>query len=69
MYLNPNELRAMRKGLQLTQQQLADAIGVSRALVNHMEAGRAPITLTTSLAVRFVVNHPEARPSIIVHKG
>lgn len=39
----------------MTQQALADAIGMSRKSIVEMEKGRAPIEERTELAVRYVV--------------
>lgn len=39
----------LRKALDLTQEQLADKIGVSRISVVNVECGRQGLTLTTAI--------------------
>lgn len=58
--MQPDELKALRTGAGLTQQQLANAIGMTRVSVGLMERGQAPIERRTALAVRYVSEHPEA---------
>ncbi len=50
-----NRIRVERAELRMTQQQLADAIGVSRQTVNAIESGRfVPSTvLALKIARRF----------------
>ncbi len=50
-----NRIRVERTELRMTQQQLADAIGVSRQTVNAIESGRfVPSTvLALKIARRF----------------
>ena len=48
--MKPDELKALRKGTGLSQQGLANHLGVSRKFVNEMENG-APIDSRTELAV------------------
>ncbi len=50
-----NKIRVERAELRMTQQQLADAIGVSRQTVNAIESGRfVPSTvLALKIARRF----------------
>jgi DNA-binding XRE family transcriptional regulator len=57
--MQPAELKALRKSVKMTQDQLADAVGLSRVTVGLMERGEAPIEKRTALAVRAVVAHPE----------
>ncbi|MFZ2996813.1 helix-turn-helix transcriptional regulator [Sphingobium sp.] len=54
--MQPTEMRDIRKAAGLTQEQLADAIGVSRVLIGQMERGNAPIEKRTELAIRYVVD-------------
>ncbi len=41
----------VRKNKNMTQQELADAIGVSRAMISNWESGRNPITLEHFLSL------------------
>lgn len=54
-----DEMKALRKAAGLTQEQLADAIGLSRVTIGLMERGQAPIERRTALAVRYLSEHPE----------
>lgn len=49
--MKPDELKALRKGTGLSQQGLANELGVSRKFVNELENG-APIDQRTQLAVQ-----------------
>lgn len=55
--MQPDEMRALRKAAGLTQQELADEIGMSRIAINKMEAAKAVIEKRTELAVRYVAEH------------
>jgi putative transcriptional regulator len=46
-----NELRALRQAHALTQQQLAEALGVSRQTVISIEAGRYDPSLLLAFAI------------------
>jgi putative transcriptional regulator len=46
-----NELRAMRQAHGLTQQQLAEALGVSRQTVISIEAGKYDPSLALAFAI------------------
>lgn len=50
-----SRVRAMRKELHLTQQQLADLAGVSAATVRHIEHGTGKSTMKSVLAVMEVL--------------
>lgn len=50
-----NRVRAMRKELRLTQQQLADLAGVSDATVRQIERGTGKTTLKSVLSVLEVL--------------
>lgn len=52
--MQPDELKALRKQMDMTQQDMADAIGMSRKAIVEMEAGKAPIEKRTELALRYV---------------
>jgi DNA-binding XRE family transcriptional regulator len=54
--MQPDELKVLRKVAGWTQDELAEAIGVSRVLIGQMERGQAPIERRTELAVRYVVD-------------
>lgn len=46
-----NELRALRQAYALTQQQLAEALGVSRQTVISIEAGKYDPSLLLAFAI------------------
>jgi DNA-binding XRE family transcriptional regulator len=50
------ELKAARSALGLTQEELAQGLGMSRKAINEMEAGKAAIEKRTELAVRQLFN-------------
>jgi DNA-binding transcriptional regulator YiaG len=50
--MKPEELRQIRKQLNLTQQQLADILGVSSRQVIRWEKGDYPISKIAEVAVR-----------------
>ena len=52
MTMQPPDLKAFRDALGMSQQQMADALGMSRKAINEMEGGKARIELRTALAVR-----------------
>lgn len=54
--MTPDELKNIRKGLGWTQQQLADALGMSRKAIVEMEGDKAPIEQRTALAVMQLFN-------------
>ena len=45
----------MRKRLDMTQAELARALGMQRNSITLMEAGVRPVVKTTELAVRFLL--------------
>jgi HTH-type transcriptional regulator / antitoxin HipB len=45
-----DELRIRRRGLRLSQDQLADAIGVNRRVVGELERGKGTVRLEIALA-------------------
>jgi len=45
-----NEIRALRMGRRLTQQELADIIGVNRRVVGELERGKGSVRLEIALA-------------------
>jgi DNA-binding XRE family transcriptional regulator len=50
--MEPDEFRALRRGLALTQAGIASWLGVSRKTVVEMEAGRSNIDERTTISVR-----------------
>ncbi len=55
--LRAHEVRLIRKKLKLSQQVLADALGIShRTTVGRWEAGRVAVTLRTTLALNKLVD-------------
>lgn len=48
--MQPDQLREYRKALGFTQEELGDAIGMTRKAIVEMEAGRAPIERRTAIA-------------------
>ena len=52
--MQPDELKAIRKGAGMTQHQLAEAIGLSHGYIGEMERGEKPIEKRTALAVIHV---------------
>lgn len=58
--MTPEELKALRQRLRMTQRQLGDAIGMSYNSVYRMEKGRQTITERTEKQVRALVREREA---------
>jgi putative transcriptional regulator len=46
-----NDVRALRTGSELSQQQLADAMDVSRQTINSIETGRYTPSLPLAIAL------------------
>ena len=61
--MQPDELKALRKGQGMTQDQFAAALGISRKVVNEMENGKAAIERRTELAARYLA---AARAGLVV---
>lgn len=49
--MTPEQYRAARKHLGLTQAKLADILGVTRKTICSREAGSAPITAESVIAI------------------
>jgi DNA-binding XRE family transcriptional regulator len=62
-----NELRAIREWLGMTQQALAEILGVSRGLVARWESGSQRISLRTAIAVSGVAL-AQGKPSADIEK-
>lgn len=64
--MTPQEFRAWRDRLNLTQQAAADALGTTKRAVQMWEAGDRPILRTVQLATRCLEEHPEeVRPGFV----
>lgn len=48
--MTADEFKTWRKGLKLTQQEAADAIGITKRSVQLYEAGTQPVSRTIALA-------------------
>ncbi|NUB29744.1 helix-turn-helix domain-containing protein [Azospirillum brasilense] len=48
--MTADEFKTWRKGLDLTQQEAADAIGITKRSVQLYEAGTQPVSRTIALA-------------------
>lgn len=46
--------------MNLTQEELGNALGLSKVFIGLMERGAKGIERRTELAVRYLVEHPEA---------
>lgn len=53
-----NRIRVERAEVRMTQQQLADAIGVSRQTVNAIEAGRFVPSTVLALKITRIFGKP-----------
>jgi HTH-type transcriptional regulator / antitoxin HipB len=59
------EIRALRTGLRLTQDQLAEVIGVNRRVIGELERGKGTVRLEIALAAaRAVGLDVELRPRV-----
>lgn len=54
MAINPKVFKQVRKALGLSQQELADAIGLSRVTINKMERGRLRRGIPDEIAERLM---------------
>lgn len=52
--INPKVFKQVRKRLGLSQQQLADALGLSRVTVNKMERGRLKNGIPDEIGARLL---------------
>ena len=53
--MNTDDLRRARTRLDMTQAQLADAIGMRTNSIARMERGERPILKTTELSIRYLL--------------
>ena len=56
------ELRKARERLNITQTELADAIGMQRNSVARMERGERPVLKHTELAVKYLLLTMSKKP-------
>ena len=49
---NGYNIKEIRELYNLTQQELADSLGLTRELVNKMEKGRSPVSKSTNLLLK-----------------
>lgn len=54
-HFTPEDMKGLRACLNITQQEFANLLGVSRSTVARREDGSLPITRETELAVRFLL--------------
>ena len=61
------ELRDIRKQMEMTQAELAEALDLSQPFIGMMERGEKPIEKRTELAVRYLLGERKAqgKPRII----
>ena len=59
-------LRTLRKEMNLRQASLAKALGMTPQYIGLMERGLAPIEPRTEMSVRYLAEHPEARPEVMM---
>lgn len=61
-----DELRALRKQMNLRQAPLAEALGLTPQFIGMMERNVKAVEPRTAMAVRYLFEHPEDRPSVDV---
>jgi len=54
--MTKQELKRARERLDMTQRELAEALGMQTNSVTRMEIGLQPIMRTTELAVKFLLS-------------
>lgn len=67
--IKPDVFKQVRKALGLTQQELADKIGLSRVTVNKMEQGRLKRGIPDEIAARLLAlsKHPLDKVTLAAH--
>ena len=63
--MQPEELKAIRTTLGLSQAQLGAALGLTAQYVGFMERGSAPIEPRTALSTLYIAEHPDAVGELI----
>ncbi|APZ98088.1 hypothetical protein BWQ93_06030 [Sphingopyxis sp. QXT-31] len=64
MMMQGDDLRALRKAMNLRQAALARGLGMTPQFIGMMERGEKAIEPRTAMAVLYLVDHPEARPDV-----
>lgn len=54
--MNPKHFKAIRENLNLTQEKLADELGVTRFHIGQLESGKAPIQKQTAMALKYLTD-------------
>ena len=67
--MTPDQLKALRARLGLTQAELAEQIGVERNTVNRWEMGLLPIQTITALAVQHLLCLARNKPKQKTKRG
>ncbi len=57
--MSGDELRRLRKSMNLRQPALARAMGLTPQFIGQMERGVSPVEPRTAMAVRYLSEHPE----------
>ena len=57
--INPKVFKQVRKALGLSQQELADALGLSRVTINKMERGKLRRGIPDEIAARLLALKPK----------
>ena len=60
--INPKVFKQVRKALGLTQEELADALGLSRVTINKMERGKLRRGIPDEIAARLMAL--KAKPNV-----
>jgi len=69
--MTPIELRAARHALGMTQQDMADNLGVTRVYINRLENTHHPIPKPTEIAIKAILllGHPDHWPVQVLTKS
>src|SRR5271170_7284620 len=62
--MTPEELRAKRRELELTQEDMAAALGCNRRHYQQMEKGERPITSERDRAIEFLLRGEPVPPDL-----
>lgn len=67
--INPKILKQVRKALGLTQQELADALGLSRVTINKMEKGKLKRGIPDEIGAKLMALRIQAGNEALVVKA